>query len=461
VCKLDWNFLKHMRIHLLCDHKWRDLPNLAALQVKLQRLRHNVLLSSTKDARAMICAFRPDCVVFNHLFSAAHRNLAKTLRAAGIAVIVLPTEGAMRPEFASLGAGEFSDFSLADLILAWSEEAAQSIRSRWGMDAERVPVAGCNRFDFYHQRFSGVVDTRADFCREYGLDPARPIVTWATQYGYAHLADVGKDAARAQWVSEIEDVGVATAYRRIGLNPDDVPMLFAQGREVAAHAFFVLCKAMPDVQFLIKPHPIEELGFYRGMMESYGCSNVRFCPGTYIWNVLNATDIELHRQCTTAVEDWMWGKPTIEMGMDFVPQWSWPDREAGSDSAADAEALIGLVRSYLNGAQVPADKQAYRRNYIERWFGPADGRRCATTGDMIDAYLRKRGPRRRYFSAIPSLNANMRDSLGSVLRWRLDYLPNQPLLSRPKEISNSVAYDKLIVRSDADAYRKRVADAVS
>ncbi len=408
----------------------------------------------------MIGAFRPDCVVLNHLFSAAHRNLAKTLRSAGIAVIVLPTEGAMRPEFASLCAGEFTDFTLADLILAWSDEAAESIRSRWRMDAKRVPVAGCGRFDFYNERFSSLVDTRNNFCRQYGLDPARPIVTWATQYGYAHLASPGKDAARKQWLREIEDVGVVTAYRRIGLDPNDVPMLFAQGRDAAAHAFFALSKAMPNVQFLIKPHPIEELGFYYGMMEKYGCSNVRFCPGTYIWNVLNATDIELHRQCTTAVESWMWGKPTIEMAMDHVPEWSWPEREEGSDSAVNAEALISLVRDYLDGANVPESRQAYRMHYIERWFGPADGRRCSSTGDMIDAFLRQRGASRRYFSAIPGLNASARDSLGAVVRWQLDYLPNQPLLSRPKEFSNSVAHDKLIVRSDVVAYRKRIGNSV-
>jgi surface carbohydrate biosynthesis protein len=449
-----------MRIHLLCDHKWRDLPNLVALQVRLKRLGHTVLLSATKDAHSMIGAFRPDCVVLNHLFSAAHRNLAKTLRSAGIAVIVLPTEGAMRPEFAGLCAGEFTDFTLADLILAWSEEAAKSIRDRWGMDAERLPVAGCGRLDFYHDRFSGLVDTRDNFCQQYGLETARPIVTWATQYGYAYLASTGEDAARKHWLREIEDVGVATVYRRIGLDPEDVPMLFAKGRDAAAHAFFALCKAMPDVQFLIKPHPIEELGFYHGMMDEYGCSNVRFCPGTYIWNVLNATDIELHRQCTTAVEDWMWGKPTIEMGMDFVPQWSWPEREAGSDNAADTEALIALVRGHIVGAGVSEQKQAYRRKYIERWFGPADGRRCATTGDMIDAFLRQRGSRRRYFSGIPGLKAGTRESLGAVLRWQLDFPPNQPLLSRPKEISNSVAHDKLIVRSDVAAYRRRIGNAV-
>lgn len=449
-----------MRIHLLCDHKWRDLPNLTALQIRLQCLGHNVLLSTTKDARAMIAAFRPDCVVLNHLFSAAHRNLAKNLRAAGIAVVVLPTEGAMRPEFTTLGEGEFTDFSLADLFLAWSEPAAAGIRARWGFDESRVPVAGCNRFDFYDPRFAGAVDSRETFCARYGLDPARPIVTWATQYGYAHLAADPDSPRYRQWLKEIADVGVFACYERIGLDPREVPGLFAQGRDAAADAFFILARAVPDAQFLIKPHPVEDLDYYRHRIAAADLHNVRFCQSEYIWNVLKASDIELHRQCTTAVEDWMWGKPTIEMGMDFVPQWAWKEREDGSDVARDAEELIALVRGYLDGGTVDAARQAYRRDYIHRWFGPADGRRCAVTGEMIDAFLKERGRKRGYLRPIKGLNASPKDALGAVLRYRLNRLPNQPLLRRAVAAKDAVGFDKLIARPDVLAYRRRIADAM-
>ena len=144
-----------MRIHLLCDHKWRDLPNLTVIKLELEALGHRVLLSTTKDAVPMMQAFRPDCVVFNHLFGRFYAELSANLRDAGVCVVMLPTEGAMRPEFVGIAAGEFADFSACQLFLNWSEPAARLLRQRWRADESAAPVVGCTRFDFYHPRFAG------------------------------------------------------------------------------------------------------------------------------------------------------------------------------------------------------------------------------------------------------------------------------------------------------------------
>ncbi len=444
-----------MRIHLLCDHKWRDLPNLAALKLRLEFLGHRVLLSTTKDARAMIAAFRPDCVVFNHLFSAANRELARTLQQGGVGVVVLPTEGAVRPELLTLSAGEFSDYRVADLILAWSETSAKDIRDRWGFDHDRVPAAGCTRFDFYHPAFASVIVPRERFCATYDLDPTRPIVTWATQYGYAHLNGDAGSPQMAQWLRELDEIGVTTCYGRIGMDPLRIPGIHANGRAAAAQAFFALAKAMPDVQFLIKPHPIEELEFYRGRIVEAGCENIRFCPSTYIWDVLNATDVQLHRHCTTAVETWLWRKPTIELGMDPSPGLNWFDREEGSDMARDTDELIALVAAYLDGAEVDAERQAYRDAYVEKWFGTMDGRRCKTAGDLIDDFLRKRGKRRGLFHPMPGLRVSMKGALTAAARYRLGVLPDVSLVRRHRK-STVVAHDKLILRGDVAAYESRL-----
>ncbi|WP_102783239.1 surface carbohydrate biosynthesis protein [Thalassospira sp. GB04J01] len=441
-----------MRIHLLCDHKWRDLPNLTALSVGLKKLGHSVLVSATKNAEAMISVYRPDCVVFNHLFSEAHRDLARGLKTSGVAVVVLPTEGAMRPEFSSLLEGEFSDFSLADIILCWNKASANGIRKRWGRGEEFAPVVGCNRTDFYSESFASAVLDRESLCRRYGLNPDKKIVTWATQYGYAYLAEKKHSAGLDKWLNEIEDVGSKVCYERIGLQARNVPQLFSEDRASAAEAFFSLVTTRPDLQFLIKPHPIEDLSFYNKMIEQHQCSNVFFCPTDYIWNVLNATDVLLHRQCTTAVEAWIWNKPTIEMEMNAIPQWAWPDRERGSLIATSSEQLIEFVDRCLAGVILSDDMISLRTNYATECFGEIDGGRCRYTAEIIDRFLKERGPKRHFFQSLKGIQTGVRSSISAALSYQLNRKPGQALLGSQLDISSQVAVDKLITKKDVSLY---------
>lgn len=450
-----------MRIQLFCDHKWRDLPNVAAIKVALERKGHRVMVSSTKDAVALAMVFRPDAVVFNHLFSKAYRNIASALKANGRAVVVLPTEGAMRPEYSSIAAGEFSDFSGADLVLAWSESAANDIRQRWRAFAPNVAVAGCTRFDFHHQRFRSLVMGRDEFCRRNELDPNRPIATWATAYAYAHLHENTSKASWAQFKREGEEVGIAECLRRIGIKLTDLPRLFAEGRQACATSFFRAAKAMPDVQFVIKPHPVENRDFYRTYVQKHALKNVRFCPEDYVWNILNATDVHLHRHCTTAVEAWMWNKPTIEMGMDHHPAWEWPDREAGSDVALTTDDLVDLIRLGLD-EPVDVDKKNYRQNYIQKWFGPVDGRRCEAAADLIDISLRNQAGS-SIFRPIRGLPVPLRQQLRGVVGYFLDIAPGERLLhtrTRSYQRTGLGSEDKYTLRSDVIEHCRRAASVI-
>jgi hypothetical protein len=442
-----------MRIQLLCDHKWRDLPNLTAIKLELERLGHRVLVSTTKDAVPLMQWFRPDCVVFNHLFGQHYRQLSHALRDAGVAVVMLPTEGAMRPEYVDIAAGEFADFSACELFLPWSQNAAQMLRDRWQLDAARSPVIGCTRLDFYCPQFASAITRRDDFCRQYGLDPARPIVTWATQYGYAHLVDAPE--SRIKLAREAADVGLNVCNERIGLDFDDIPRLHAAGRDAAAQAFFAAAKALPRAQFVLRPHPVEDRNYYRARMRELRLDNVVFCPSDYIWNVLNASDVHLHRQCTTAIEAWMWGKPTIELGMDSDPHWQWADREHGSDMVRDTDALVAAIESYLSGRKVDDAVARYRRAYIKTWFGPADGTRCAAAAEAISAFLAQRGTKRSYLGSLGAVRARPRETVTAGLRYLLAKKPNERLIGRTPPSSGPE--DKLITRRDVANYERLVA----
>jgi hypothetical protein len=152
----------------------------------------------------------------------------------------------------------------------------------------------------------------------------------------------------------------------------------------------------------------------------------------------------------------MWGKPTIEMGMDETVELSWNDREAGSDIARDSAGLIELVRGYVGGKQVGSESLSYRSGYVDRWFGPADGRRCATSGDLIDAFLRARGNRRGYLRSIEGLSASPLTSSAALLRYRLNVLPNTLLFRKDANKNVAVSHDKIITRRDVVSYQRKL-----
>ncbi len=442
-----------MRIQLVCDHKWRDLPNLTVTKLRLEQLGHRVLLATAKDVEPTMQWFRPDCLVLNHLFSSAYVSLAQKARAAGIAVVLLPTEGVVHQALAPLGDGEFSDYRVLDLYLAWGEEPAKAVRTRWGFDAETAPVIGFPRLDFYDKRFAAAVTPRDRFLRALDLDPARKVVTWATQFPYASFGP----REREKYFREQSDFGVRASYERLGLDPARIPEIHAAGQKAGADAFCAMAATFPDVQFIIRPHPAESRDFYRTLIRDRGLGNVRFCPQDYIWNVLNATDVHIHRHCTTAVEGWMWDKPTIELALDPVPELTWPEREAGSDTASDADMLIGHVRRYLAGDTVDPHRITVRRDYIRRYMGAADGRRSEAGADAIDRMLRARGRSRRMWTSMAGVNGSLRAVAASALRHALARKPDESFLRG--RIASGGPEDKLVSRRDVANYEKLVAAA--
>lgn len=120
--------------------------------------------------------------------------------------------------------------------------------------------------------------------------------------------------------------------------------------------------------------------------------------------------------------------------------------------------MISLVDGYLAGQVVADDVTAYRKAYIEKWFGPQDGRRCITAATRINAFLTSR-QKRRLLDPIVGINSSPRGMLSAVLRHRLGKRPNEPLL-RSVPLSKLDPIDKLVTRNDARAYEAVVAAAV-
>ena len=171
-----------MRVLLACDHKWRDLQSLVVIKLYLHQLGHTVSIVSPKEMETLIAVLQPDLVLLNHFWDERYQHLATKLRSFGIAVGVLPTEGAIPTSiWGPMVFGKFSDYSLLDLYLSWNEITANGIAEAGKLSEEKIKVVGCPRFDFTVPPLLQSCMSRGEFCSRLGLDPKRPVVAWASR----------------------------------------------------------------------------------------------------------------------------------------------------------------------------------------------------------------------------------------------------------------------------------------
>jgi surface carbohydrate biosynthesis protein len=381
-----------MRTHFICDQKWRDLPTIAALKTLLEARGVRVTAASSKETFALLPAIRPDAVVFNHMFGGRHQRMAARLRKAGAGVIVLPTEGKGEPAVDRLIWGDFNDFSNIDLFLSWNERAARNLVSLGRLPPEAVKVVGCTRYDYYRNPWFGVAAGRADFCRRHDLDARRPIVTWTTKFGYARIH--GNAAAERAFAAQLAELNVVHCYDEIGFDWRRLPQVHHDNRIEQAKGFFELARRRPEIQFVVKPHPTEERAFYESRIAQIGLKNVRLVYGEYIWDVLDATDVLLQQRCSTALEAWLLGKPTIEMKLHDERELAWPEYEAGSHKAESVDQMVDLVDRFLAAPETVDPAMLAAREEAAREFAwQVDGRRSHAAADAIVEFLGARAPR--------------------------------------------------------------------
>ena len=446
-----------MHVHFLCDQKWRDLPTVAAMKLSLEALGVSVTAASSKETFSLLAVLQPDAVVLNHMYSKRHQELAAKLRSAGIAVIVQPTEGKGEPAVDRMIWGEFNDYSNIDLFLSWNERTVQNLVDGSVLHADKVRLVGCTRYDFYRYPWFSVTANRETFCRRFNLDPAKSIVTWTTKFGYAKV--FGNQELTNSFVRDFHELNVYRCYNDIGYDWQRLPAVHHDSRVELAKGFFELAASRPNLQFIIKPHPTEERSFYENHINERRLPNVRLIYGEYIWDVLNNTDVLLQQRCSTAMESWLLGKPTIEMNWHDDDALAWPEYQAGSHKANSPSEMIDLVDNILEvGEVVDDDMRVARESNIREFAWKVDGARSSQAAHEIFCMLSDRGTTHKRNIRSYDLGLDRISTLRTGVRYFIGLKPSQSLRRSIDVALNSqrrsyaLDLDKEITRHDLARY---------
>lgn len=375
------------KILIAVDHKWRDLAGHVYAGVLLERLGHDVHYARNNLEKHYIPTIKPDLVVMNHLIPPKKQAFAKNLQRQNIRVAIMPTEG--MPTLSGMRnhmGGKDSDLSGVDLHFVWNQPMADLLRDNDTLPDEKIVVAGVPRFDFYLPPLKSALLPRSSFLEKYQLDPRYPLVTFATNFTQASFHTSNQTFYLKNARKYGRDKVLEELYGDLG----NVPKRDHKSRELFLDAFAKLVRHLPDVNFALKLHPTEDHQFYQDLLRnqlSDSSRRVRIIAQEYIWDVLNATSIELNRSCTTAIESWLLGKPTIEMQLNPDEYYYSPDFASGSDMVTSSDELIEKVSGYLHGAPIPDPLQQAREDFLRKWCNSPDGTSTQTVADHIHRLL--------------------------------------------------------------------------
>ena len=298
--------------------------------------------------------------------------------------------------------------------------------------------------------------TRDELSAMLGLDPARPIVTWASRFALAKMAYATPEA-RAAFDRQLHGIGIAQCLERLGTTIQNHIDIFAESLDKFLQAFVRATRARPDVQFLFKPHPNDDVRYIESRIASAG-PNVRLAVGVYIGDVLRASDVLVNSDCNTSIEAWVHGIPVIDAQFRVDTHAGRPDIAAGNWIAKDADAVIALTDAGLADQTITPELSAKRAAFIERWFEKIDGRRCNVAARSLDRFLRVREPRRRFYPI--SHGGGAKHVTASALSWLMDLPGGYPLRQahkvRARDRMPGGTYDKVISRRDVSRIERRL-----
>ena len=398
------------RILLYVDHRNRDLAGLVLLKCVLERkYNYEVLVARYGLGYTyFIDGFSPHLISVPNVANDYASEFTRQAKNAGSLVALIRSEGlAFNEKKLSLFAGVSQNLSNIDLNFTWGHAVRDAIAKYNTFSLERTFVCGNPRFDLYAPPWAKILKSKDSFCKENDLDIRRPIITWATNYVFASIP-------KGKFDEEM------TFNRLEVFNADNVREKQIISRQHSIKIFFEIVQEVPNVNFVLKPHPYEDVGFYRSEASKMKVDNFVLMSREVIENILNSTDILLTYDSTTAAEAWFLKKPTL--ALDFIKEGASDFHEllSGSEKVRTKRECIRMINYYLNNGRIPYAIEKNRDAFIRKWFLKIDGKSAERHADVIHRHLRKS---RRTSKSIHSLT-----NIVKYMKWEaLKYLPNERL----------------------------------
>ena len=294
---------------LLVDNKHRDLMVATLIAHQLEETGVICHLEPLEAWRGVLAAYRPSMIIFNHINATHLVQYSKRLAEMGVKTAVLPNEGILYdPEVLNYNAGKHHNGAHIDMFFCWNQVHKDALL-RCGFDQNtQIEVVGVPRFDYYFAPWSGIFDVQKR------TPQGRPRLLFCTNFGFAKYYDLPKATAE-EFMREYTCV---SSYK-------DFWDLIETNHQCQQRFFDYITAAVAADRFdiTLRPHPNEKLSVYQQWLDKLKPEwrgRVRLDRETHITQAILNCDLEISCEtCTTAMESWIAGKPTVELVLKKHP----------------------------------------------------------------------------------------------------------------------------------------------
>jgi surface carbohydrate biosynthesis protein len=395
----------------------------ALIAYHLEMKGHRVHLEPVEAFKAVINAWKPSMVILNHI---GHKHIAdysEQLKNWGILVGVLLNEGLCLEDSDRqfLSKPQFDNVH-CDLFLSWNIPHTEAlIEHQFVTPPENTITVGCPRFDYYKAPWSQIfLKDKTNAPKDKNSDKVNLLLN--TTFAVAHYYH----RSEKDQIKLYESLGEGEVE-----NTDDYRLL------IKAHydglqkipAFLKPILESLEYNITIRPHPREELSFYQNFIEGLPAeqkSLIRIDKKSSIQSAILCSDIILNcEDCTTSVESWISGRPTITLTFAKHPLFFTKLYADRSPIVDDPDDLVPALKHALKNP----DQEDYRKlrdDYLEKWLYKLDGRSSERAADAIHQALQDRNPHPTYPKGITHLRR--------ALKLRILNLLNEPSHARLSQI---------------------------
>ncbi len=361
------------KVVLLVDNKHRDLPGAVLIAHHLESLGIECHLQPLEAWRGCLYAFKPDMIIFNHLLGSHLVKYSQELHKMGILVGVLPNEGILyNEEVLEFNASKYHNDAHIDVFFCWNNVHKEALQKALNGTETQVVTVGVPRFDFYFEPLknsSRASDNTLLIC---------------TNFVFAQFLEKDKsigDGLFAPWKDRIPSYKNYWEIIRVNHDSRAKFLLFLQ--EIA-DSF--------SGNIILKPHPGEDKNFYSEWLSNQTeevRNKIEYNTTDYVWDLIPKCAVEIACEtCTTTLESWISGKPTIELLLNKHPVFYKEFITKMTDSCDDPKNIIQLIDRLIKN---PSQEcfATMREEHLAKWCDSPCGKSSYKMAKIIRDLLER------------------------------------------------------------------------
>ena len=363
------------KIIFLVDHKYRDFSSISLIGYFLEKKGHKVYFKKIHEPDIEI--INPDVIVeAKYSRPKKYRKIIDQWQSKNIKVIVLETEGIVQWK----GFKPLMNYK-PDFCFFWNENHGYKFDK--DIYKNKTIVLGCPRSDFLHKNFSELIP-KTSLIEELKLNKNLRTITIATTNTYEDLSSEKLENVKKRYY-EVHEVN--TSFENLITHMKD-----------SRKSIMSFCEdfVKTDIQYnlIIKPHPNENVNFWKNFINNLNDNRVKILLGKTIQDLLTISDLHIAKTgCLTLLEATLLKTKTIEL---------LSTSEIAKKIFFDSHTYLGIYNIHKfseikndlenlinNKISIEINNKHKKKinQYIKNYFYKHDGRRCLEYSKVLNNYL--------------------------------------------------------------------------